>query len=565
MYIGSADLMPRNLYNRVELVTPIFDGKVRAELTDVLDRSVADNTNTWELGDDGGWTRRRLDGQARSVQRELIERHTERSASTAKVERRRPRPPAGAGSVTVSHHDAHGYWLAEADRAPPGAPPRGRPQRRRRRRRRRVHGPVDGAWHVKRLEPEASVIVVEAQRCGEGPSGRNGGFVNGLWFSLPNLRRRFGGPAAIAIARAAQDSVAAIGDFCREEEVDAWYRQAGYLQVSTAPAWDSASEPVVAACRELGEAGACVPLGAPRRSAARCASPIFPRRGVLSRCGDGAAGAARPRARGPGPRPGGGGLRAHRGRAGAPRRRRRGGRVRRGPGAGEGGRDRDRRRDRRTARDAAPADPDLQSHRDHRAGAGAARGDRWTGGECITDSRSMIPLLPHHAGRADRFRLGRGTGRVRRPHRRSQRARPAGDRTAHGAPRPILPRARGAPARARVGRPDRRLAQPPARRLRTRARRSLRLRLHRARGRARAYGRALARLAGARSRRRPEPARVRRPATAACAAGAVPLVGGTIIAARSCARRMRSSAAAGRAADARRGRDPERIGIHIGR
>ena len=86
MYIGSADLMPRNLYNRVELVAPIFDDKVRAELTDVLDRSVADNTNTWELGSDGTWTRRRPDGEPRSVQRELIERHTERSASTAKVE-----------------------------------------------------------------------------------------------------------------------------------------------------------------------------------------------------------------------------------------------------------------------------------------------------------------------------------------------------------------------------------------------------------------------------------------------------------------------------------------------
>jgi polyphosphate kinase len=86
MYIGSADLMPRNLYNRVELVTPIFDDKVRAELTDVLDRSLADNTNTWELGEDGDWTRRHPDGEPRNVQRELIERHTERSASTAKVE-----------------------------------------------------------------------------------------------------------------------------------------------------------------------------------------------------------------------------------------------------------------------------------------------------------------------------------------------------------------------------------------------------------------------------------------------------------------------------------------------
>ena len=86
MYIGSADLMPRNLYNRVELVTPLFDKRVRAELLDVLDRSLADNTNSWELGSDGTWTRRRPGGEPRSVQSELIERHTERSASTAKAE-----------------------------------------------------------------------------------------------------------------------------------------------------------------------------------------------------------------------------------------------------------------------------------------------------------------------------------------------------------------------------------------------------------------------------------------------------------------------------------------------
>ncbi|HLM31106.1 MAG TPA: polyphosphate kinase 1 [Solirubrobacterales bacterium] len=87
VYIGSADLMPRNLYNRVELVTPISDPKVRADLVDVLDRSLADNTNAWDLGSDGEWTRRRPDGEPRNVQRELIERHVERAASGAAVEK----------------------------------------------------------------------------------------------------------------------------------------------------------------------------------------------------------------------------------------------------------------------------------------------------------------------------------------------------------------------------------------------------------------------------------------------------------------------------------------------
>jgi polyphosphate kinase len=79
IYIGSADLMPRNLYNRVELVVPIRDDRIRAEMTDILDRSLADDINAWDLDSDGEWHRR--DGaNGRSVQRELIERHSARAA-----------------------------------------------------------------------------------------------------------------------------------------------------------------------------------------------------------------------------------------------------------------------------------------------------------------------------------------------------------------------------------------------------------------------------------------------------------------------------------------------------
>ena len=80
-YIGSADLMPRNLYNRVELVVPIGDGDVRADLLDVLDRSLVDDTNAWELRPDGRWMRRRRGEQPRSVQRELIERAQARAGA----------------------------------------------------------------------------------------------------------------------------------------------------------------------------------------------------------------------------------------------------------------------------------------------------------------------------------------------------------------------------------------------------------------------------------------------------------------------------------------------------
>ena len=77
---GSADLMPRNLDSRVELVTPVEDEGLRAELLDVLERCFADNANAWELSPDGIWTRFGLpDGERRDVQEELRTRHVARA------------------------------------------------------------------------------------------------------------------------------------------------------------------------------------------------------------------------------------------------------------------------------------------------------------------------------------------------------------------------------------------------------------------------------------------------------------------------------------------------------
>jgi polyphosphate kinase len=80
-YIGSADLMPRNLDTRVELLVPIEQPDLQAELQDSLDRCLADDTNAWTLGSDGNWTRR--DGRTRSVHGELMERTLAWAASFA--------------------------------------------------------------------------------------------------------------------------------------------------------------------------------------------------------------------------------------------------------------------------------------------------------------------------------------------------------------------------------------------------------------------------------------------------------------------------------------------------
>ncbi len=78
-YIGSADLMPRNLDSRVELLVPIESPALRAELDDTLERCLADDSFGWTLEADGSWQRR--EGRTRSVHAELMERTLEESAS----------------------------------------------------------------------------------------------------------------------------------------------------------------------------------------------------------------------------------------------------------------------------------------------------------------------------------------------------------------------------------------------------------------------------------------------------------------------------------------------------
>ncbi len=80
-YIGSADLMPRNLDTRVELLVPIEAADLQAELDDTLERCLADDTNAWVLHSDGRWERRQ--GGTRSVHVELMERTLAWAASFA--------------------------------------------------------------------------------------------------------------------------------------------------------------------------------------------------------------------------------------------------------------------------------------------------------------------------------------------------------------------------------------------------------------------------------------------------------------------------------------------------
>ena len=116
-------------------------------------------------------------------------------------------------------HTRHGWWLDEAGPVEPEAPLAGALS---------ADVVVVGggylglwtAWHL--AEGGADVVVLEADVCGHGPSGRNGGFVSSLWDQLPGLEQRFGRERALEVGLASAEAVVAIGEWCEDQGVDAW-------------------------------------------------------------------------------------------------------------------------------------------------------------------------------------------------------------------------------------------------------------------------------------------------------------------------------------------------------
>jgi polyphosphate kinase len=76
-YIGSADLMQRNLDRRVEALVPVSDPALAARLDEILDVVLHDDVLSWTLGPDGAWSKvpgeRGLDAQQR-LQELAVER-----------------------------------------------------------------------------------------------------------------------------------------------------------------------------------------------------------------------------------------------------------------------------------------------------------------------------------------------------------------------------------------------------------------------------------------------------------------------------------------------------------
>jgi len=56
-FIGSADLMPRNLDRRVEATVEVRDPALRSRLQEILDVCLADDSLAWAMGPQGRWAK----------------------------------------------------------------------------------------------------------------------------------------------------------------------------------------------------------------------------------------------------------------------------------------------------------------------------------------------------------------------------------------------------------------------------------------------------------------------------------------------------------------------------
>jgi glycine/D-amino acid oxidase-like deaminating enzyme len=116
-------------------------------------------------------------------------------------------------------------------------------------------GGYSGLWTAIRLkqhEPSLEVVLVEADVCGGGASGRNGGFVLSWWHKFASLLKVCGPEEAVRLARACESAVDEIGRFCADQGIDAHYRREGWLWTATSPAqigaWSGTVAAIEAAC-----------------------------------------------------------------------------------------------------------------------------------------------------------------------------------------------------------------------------------------------------------------------------------------------------------------------------
>ena len=173
----------------------------------------------------------------------------------------------------VLRHDPTGYWLGEAEERAAAATLTGEE---------RADVVIVGggyaglwtAWALHEDAPDARVVVLEADRCGFGPSGRNAGFLNSLWHRIDRFAANVGDRAALEICAETGRSVERIGEWAKERGLDIWFRRAGHLKVATSAAQEGRWRAALETCARLGAGEELRALDA-GAVAAICRSPLF--------------------------------------------------------------------------------------------------------------------------------------------------------------------------------------------------------------------------------------------------------------------------------------------------
>ncbi len=97
-FIGSADLMDRNLDRRVEAIVPVEDTEAKARLQEIIDIMLADDRRSWQLLPDSTWVRTEvLEGRPGTI--DTFETLKELALESGLVSTVARRPGAGAGSL----------------------------------------------------------------------------------------------------------------------------------------------------------------------------------------------------------------------------------------------------------------------------------------------------------------------------------------------------------------------------------------------------------------------------------------------------------------------------------
>jgi putative aminophosphonate oxidoreductase len=112
-----------------------------------------------------------------------------------------------------------------------------------------VGGGYTGLWTAilaRQARPDLDVVLIEADVCGAGASGRNGGCALTWATKFLTLRRLYGEAEAVRLVRASEQALLDIEAFVGRHRIDCEWRRHGTLYTATSPAQQGASDTVMA-------------------------------------------------------------------------------------------------------------------------------------------------------------------------------------------------------------------------------------------------------------------------------------------------------------------------------